>query len=150
MIQIRSMTKNDVPEILAQMRIFYDSPAISYPVNDQILKQTLRDCTEGCPYVEGLVFQDTEALTLAGYAILATGYSTEYGGVCIWVEDLYLQPAYRHQGIGTQFFTYLTERYQGKAVRLRLEVEPHNEHAIALYQKAGFEEVPYTEFAKEL
>ncbi len=85
---------------------------------------------------------------LAGYGMIAKSYSTEFGGLCIWIEDLYIEPEYRGMGIGTQFFQHIEETYRGKAVRYCLEVAADNENAIKVYEKNGFERVGYVEMMK--
>jgi len=147
-IIIRSIQKEDCEDVFCQMQTFYAFQAVFYPVSEEILRQDLADCVGACPFVEGLVFVDALFDVIAGYAILAKSYSTEYGGVCIWIEDLYIKKDYRHKGIGTQFFTYLETHYRNHTVRFRLEAEPKNKTAIQLYQKCGFEIVPYIELAK--
>lgn len=47
---------------------------------------------------------------------------------------------YRNQGIGTRFFQELESWARGnKIVRLELTVMSHNERALTLYKKAGFQ-----------
>ena len=85
---------------------------------------------------------------LAGYGMVSRSYSTETGGICLWIEDIYVQPQYRGQGIGTAFLQFVEGL--GGAVRLRLEAEPENERAMHVYRKAGFRELGYTQLIKEL
>lgn len=148
MITIRTMKNKDTEEVLAMMRVFYDSPAVLHKASDEVLRRDIRDCVEDVPFVEGFVFEEGEQI--AGYSMIAKSYSTEFGGPCIWIEDLYIKPEYRGSGIGTQFFAYLEELYQGKAVRLRLEVEQNNERAIEVYKKCGYQELSYIQMSKEL
>ena len=84
---------------------------------------------------------------VAGYAMAAKSFSTEFGKPCVWLEDLYLKPEFRGQGIGSAFLADLAMRYP-KAI-LRLEVEEENERAIAVYRKGGFEVLPYMEMKRE-
>lgn len=141
------MEERDTDSILAMMRVFYDSPAVLNKASDQILKQDIADCIGTCPFVEGYVFE--EKGIIAGYAMVAKSYSTEYGGICIWIEDLYLKPEFRKCGFGTKFFTMLDQMYQNKAVRFRLDVEEENVHAVHTYKKNGFQELPYLQMSKE-
>lgn len=147
MIKFRYMKKEDFDTIFHIMRVFYDSPAIEHSAPDEILKQDIRDCISDMPFVEGFVFDDNGQT--AGYAMTARGYSTEYGGICIWLEDLYILPEYRGAGIGTQFFSYLEDLYCKEAVRLRLEVAADNTRAIEVYKKCGYRTLPYVEMSKE-
>lgn len=148
------MQEADREEVLAMMLVFYDSPAILTDASEEVLRRDIADCIGDCPYLEGFVFemecgQDGAQSNIAGYAMAAKSYSTEYGGMCVWIEDLYLKPEYRNQGIGTQFFAYIEDLYRNQAVRFRLEVERENTNALALYHKCGYKELPYIEMTKE-
>ncbi len=148
MITIKKMEQRDTNEVYEMMRDFYDSPAILHDVSEEVLRRDIDACTSDNPYMEGLVFRAHGGI--AGYAMLAKSFSTEFGGICIWIEDLYMKPEYRGGGIGTQFFGYLEKTYQGKAVLLKLEVERGNTWAIEVYKKCGYRELPYMEMIKEL
>ena len=148
MITIKKMEERDTQDVLEMMRDFYDSPAILYEVSEKVLRRNIAACTGDHPYVEGFVFRAHGGI--AGYAMLAKSYSTEFGGTCMWIEDLYMKPEYRGGGIGTQFFQYLENTYKGEAVLLKLEVEPGNTWAIEVYKKCGYRELPYMEMIKEL
>ena len=73
-------------------------------------------------------------------------FSTEFGKPCIWIEDLYVKDEFRGQGIGTMFFEFIGKKYEGYVQRL--EVEEENERAVAVYEKCGFEEIPYMEMKR--
>lgn len=148
MITIRPMKQEDSSAVLAMMRVFYDSPAVLHTAPNEILQRDIDDCVGDCPLIDGWVFEDQGRL--AGYSMTANGYSTEYGGPCLWIEDIYILPEYRGQGIAGQFFSWLDGYARGKAVRLRLEVEAENERAIAVYEKCGYHKLPYLEMTKEL
>jgi ribosomal protein S18 acetylase RimI-like enzyme len=49
-------------------------------------------------------------------------------------------------GIGSRFFDYLKESYP--TALLRLEVEEENKRAVKVYQKNGFDFMPYLEMKK--
>lgn len=148
MITIKKMEQKDTNEVFEMMRDFYDSPAILHDVSEEVLRRNIDACISDNPFMEGLVFRAHGGI--AGYAMLAKSFSTEFGGTCIWIEDLYMKPEYRGGGIGTQFFGYLEKTYQGKAVLLKLEVERGNTWAIEVYKKCGYQELPYMEMIKEL
>lgn len=147
-VLIRSMQEKDREEVLAMMQVFYASDAVINKANDEILQKDISDCVGDCPYVDGYVFEVEGEIV--GYGIAATGYSTEFGGVCIWLEDLYMKEQYRGHGIGRKFFEAVEEIYGEKAVRFRLEVEKENEGAIALYEKMGYHFSTYDEMSKEI
>ena len=76
----------------------------------------------------------------------AKSFSTEFGKRCVWIEDLFVKEEFRGKGIGGQFLSYISEKYSDCVIRLEAEAE--NECAIHVYNKAGFEVLPYTELIK--
>lgn len=145
-IGIRPMREEDRDEVLAMMRVFYDSPAVITKASDTVLRRDIDDCLSDMPLIEGFVFDDGGIL--AGYAMCAMCYTTEFGGLCVWVEDLYLKPAWRHQGLGTRFFAFIEARYP-QAVRFKLEAERENAPAVAAYRKCGYEISDYIVMTRE-
>ncbi len=135
------MTKNDKDAVLEMMRVFYASDAVSTNGSKEIFLNDFNACVGSSPYAEGFVFKDGQ--NYLGYAMLAKSFSTEFGKNCIWIEDLYLLPSARGNGIGKAFFAFVRKKYPNEV--LRLEAEKENVRAIALYEKCGFENLPYTE-----
>ncbi len=145
-MNIRNMQAKDKEQVLAMMQVFYHSPATLVRASIEVLEQSIADCISDMPFVEGYVFEDGQMLL--GYAMISKSYSTEYGGVCLWLEDLYLEPHARGKGIGTKFFQFITEAYKDLAVRLRLEVTADNTRAIKAYENQGFARVGYISMSK--
>ncbi|MDO4976259.1 MAG: GNAT family N-acetyltransferase [Eubacteriales bacterium] len=146
-VLIRKMIAEDKEEVLQMMRVFYDSPAVFFKAKDHILEKDIEDCIGDCPWIDGYIFEENESII--GYAMVAMCYATEFGGLCLWLEDLYLKPEFRGLKIGSNFLHYLEEAYPD-AVRIKLEVETENETAIATYKKAGYGVSPYFVMTKEL
>lgn len=142
--RIRPMTAEDVPCVIDMMRTFYASPAVLSNGSEDIFRADVAECIGDSPFAEGYVFE-IEASPV-GYGMLAKSFSTEYGKRCIWIEDLYLLPEYRGHGIGSAFFAFVQDRYPG--CLLRLEVEEENERARHVYEKCGFDVLPYMEMKK--
>jgi GNAT superfamily N-acetyltransferase len=141
---IRVMTEQDRAEVLSMMRVFYASPAVLSSGSEEIFNADFDACVGICPFLEGYVFENCGEI--AGYAMLAKSFSTEYGKSCIWIEDLYIKEQYRGKGYASRFFGFIEEKYQGSL--FRLEVEEENERAMRVYKKCGFEVLPYTEMKK--
>ena len=141
---IREMTVADRDAVLSMMRVFYASPAVLTNGSDEIFINDFENCVNGSPYLEGYIFED--AGKTVGYAMIAKSFSTEFGKPCMWIEDIYVIDEYRGRGIGSEFFAFLDEKYKG--CLLRLEVEPENERAVHVYEKCGFEVMPYMEMKK--
>ena len=145
---IRKLTAGDFAEILAMMKVFYASDALLIHPTEEVLRRTLTEAVGNGPYLTGYGFEENGVL--AGYGMVTRSYSTEMGGICVWIEDLYIQPQFRGKGFGSSFLRFVEEQYRHEAVRLRLEAEPENERAMEVYGKAGFEILDYTQLVKEL
>lgn len=145
---IRLLQPSDFAEVLSMMLPFYASPALLVHPSEEILRRTLTDALSDNPYLEAYGFEEDGMLV--GYSMLAKSYSTEAGGRCIWIEDIYIKPEYRGRGFGTALLTFVEQRYRGQVARIRIEAEPENGRAMAVYRKAGYEELGYTQLVKEL
>lgn len=142
--KIRLMTPQDASAVLGMMRTFYASPAVLSNGSEEIFQRDVQTCVSDSPYLEGYVFDGGDSLL--GYSMLAKSFSTEYGRPCIWIEDLFLLPAARGMGIGSDFFAFVEQKYPD--CLLRLEVEEENGHAVHVYEKCGFDVLPYMEMKK--
>jgi ribosomal protein S18 acetylase RimI-like enzyme len=141
---IRKMTAADKADVLDMMRVFYASEAVLSNGSEEIFEQDFENCINDSPYLEGFVVED--AGEICGYTMIAKSYSTEFGKMCIWIEDLYLKEPYRGCGIGSRVLQFIMNRFP--ACIFRLEVEEENQRAIATYKKNGFAVLPYMEMKK--
>ncbi len=91
------------------------------------------------PYAEVLL-ADTDAGETAGFALFFHNFSTWLGKPGIWLEDLFVEPAYRGQGFGKALLLTVAgiavERGCG---RFEWAVLDWNEPAIAFYRSLGAE-----------
>lgn len=143
--RIRPMEDKDTAQVLEMMRVFYASEAVLSNGSEEIFRADVAQCVSHSPYLEGYIFED--AGQIQGYAMAAKSFSTEFGKPCIWLEDIYIKEAYRGLGIGSRFLQFMTEKYPDAV--LRLEVEEENARAVHVYQKCGFDVIPYMEMKKE-
>lgn len=145
-VNIRKMTESDRCAVVDMMRTFYHSPAVFTNGSEVIYNNDVTACVGENPYAEGFVFENEKGIL--GYGMIAKSFSTEFGKPCIWVEDLYLKEDCRGEGIGSSFFSYLEKEYPNTI--MRLEVEGDNIRAVTVYQKNGYETLPYMEMKKEI
>lgn len=74
----------------------------------------------------------------AGFALWFYNFSTFRGRHGIYLEDIYVQPAYRGQGIGRALLTELARRCVSEGLtRLEWWVLDWNEPAISFYRSLG-------------
>ena len=153
-MKIRKITPADKHSLYKMMRVFYDSPALIHKSSDRVLMQNIDAAlSEECPFLEAYIFEagieSEDREELIGYSMISKSFTTEYGGICIWVEDLYFEKNVRGKGYAGFFFDFLEEQYP-EAVRFKLEVEQENEYAVKAYKKKGYETSDYFLMTKEI
>lgn len=140
-VTFREMQRGDKKIVMEMMREFYSSPAVFTSGSEEIFAANVDNCTGGSNFAEGFIFETGGKII--GYGILAKSYSTEFGGECIWIEDIFIEAQWRGRGIGSEFIRRVAEKYSSKI--LRLEAENDNSAALGLYKKIGFKKLPYME-----
>ena len=143
-MKLEAMREEHREEVLAMMRVFYASPAVSTNGSEEIFRADVDACLSDDPYLEGYVL--TENGRLLGYTMLARSFSTEFGKHCVWIEDLYLKPEYREKGRGSAALEAIRKLHP--ETLLRLEVERENSRAVHVSRKSGFGELPYLEMLR--
>ncbi len=147
-LTIRNVTAADRGAYLLLAKEFYASGAALFSVPDENLARTFDEVMRSNAYAEALLIEcDGQK---AGFALLAKTFSQEAGGMVLWLEELYVRPAFRGLGLGSKVFSFLRERYGGTFARIRLEIETENENARRLYYRWGFEDYPYEQMRLEL
>ena len=142
---IRKAAEGDKETYIEMAREFYDSPAVAHKVPDAYFGRTFDEAMRSDEYV-GL-YMLTDGGAICGYALTARTFTQEAGGTVLWLEELYLRPAHRSKGLGREFFAFMEREMP--AARYRLEVEPDNGRAKALYARLGYKILPYEQMYKE-
>jgi diamine N-acetyltransferase len=76
-----------------------------------------------------------------GYIVLTIGFSFEFRGHDGFIDELYIEEAFRRRGYGRQALAYLEERAREMGVNaVHLEVDSGNEAAFELYRRTGYED----------
>lgn len=137
---IRKINENDREVMLDMFDEFYHSPGVLHAVPKSHFERTLKEVFGSSPFIDCYIFElNGEA---AGYGQLSITYSNEAGGICVWLEEIYVRPAFQGNGLGSEFLNFVKTEYK-KAARLRLEIEPDNDGARKLYKRMGFSELEY-------
>lgn len=145
-MQIRSVDRADRAIYLELTKEFYESPAVLHAIPAEFRERTFEALFSPESGAESFLFESGGEVM--GYALLARYFSQEAGGMAYQIEELYVRPEHRSKGIGRLFFEFL-ETKSAHVARLRLEVESENERAIAMYQRQGFEYLPYVQMVKD-
>ena len=144
-LTFRPITAADETDFYTMAEEFYHSDAVLHPIPAEYHRRAFAEMMRSGQYLSGYIFTDGD--NTAGFAVTNRMMQHEAGGVMVWVEDLYIRPAYRGQGLGSRFLAWLL---RGDAVMLRLETEPENERAQELYYRLGYENLNYLQMIKRL
>lgn len=122
----------------AMMARFHQVEGVELPAERRraSLDQLLAAPAQGC-----ILLICDSAGTICGYAILAYGFSLEFGGRDAFLDELFIEEHSRGQGIGKAALHAICQwaRDTGLAA-VHLEVEKSNRSAKALYATLGFED----------
>ena len=147
-LTFRPITAADETDFYTMAEEFYHSDAVLHPIPAEYHRRAFAEMMRSGQYLSGYIFTDGD--NTAGFAVTNRMMQHEAGGVMVWVEDLYIRPAYRGQGLGSRFLAWLEDQLRGDAVMLRLETEPENERAQELYYRLGYENLNYLQMIKRL
>lgn len=123
-------------------KAFYCSDAVEHPIPLSHMERTFDALAAGSPYLAGFLL--THQGAPAGYALLMKTWSQEAGGLTVWADELYVDPAFRGHGLGGAFLKALPALFPDAAA-FRLELEPDNTGARALYARLGFQPLGYAQ-----
>ena len=141
---IRAATELDVPVILDFIRQLAEYEQIPHQVT--ATEERLRDTLFGPNPAAEVLLADRDG-ECAGFAVFFVSYSTFLAQSGIYLEDLYVKPSLRGQGVGSALFERLAaialERCCG---RVEWGVLDWNESAIRFYRNLGAE--PLEEWTK--
>ena len=143
----RPITAPDERIYLQMADAFYHSEAVAHPVPPQHYARTFQALMAGTPFAACYIFELEDRI--AGYALLALTWSQEAGGLTVWVDELFVLPQFRGRGLGRAFFDALPTLYPS-AARFRLEIEPDNHRAEALYRRMGYDFLPYRQMIVDI
>ncbi len=137
MVSFRLATAADIPALLPLMRDFYAFERL--PFDEERSRRLLAQLVADERLGRVLLFES--AGTLAGYLVLGFGFSLEFHGLDALLDEFYVAPAHRSQGIGAQAIDEALRicREAGIAA-LHLEADHFNERAHAFYRRRGFKD----------
>ncbi len=137
---IRSATLEDVPVLFELIQGLAEYEKLSHAVTGDAA--TLREHLFGPqPYASAIIAEVEEQAV--GYALFFYNYSTFLTKPGIYLEDLFVLPEYRGQGIGKAMISYVVQIARGQGCgRVEWSVLDWNEPAISFYQSLGAEVLP--------
>jgi GNAT superfamily N-acetyltransferase len=134
-LKIRPATSGDVPLILSFIRKLaeYEKLAHEVAADEMILRESLFGNSPGAE----VCFAELDG-TAVGFAVYFANFSTFLGRAGIYLEDLFVEPAYRGKGIGKALLAYIAKTaVERRAGRLNWAVLDWNQTAIDFYRRMG-------------
>jgi GNAT superfamily N-acetyltransferase len=143
-INIRSAQPEDTETVFRLIKELAEYEQLSHQVTGSV--ELLRNHLFGeRPCVEAILAEDqSEPTTKAiGFALFFTNYSTFLTKPGLYLEDLFVMPDYRGQGIGKLLLSHLAKlSLERDCGRLEWSVLDWNELAIGFYQRIGATVLP--------
>jgi GNAT superfamily N-acetyltransferase len=88
---------------------------------------------------------------IVGVAYVATILSMEHAGLTAWLEELYVVPNLRGQGIGSALVAAVFERARTSGmVAIELEIDVAHSRAMSLYERSGFQQLKRSRWMRKL
>lgn len=141
---IRSATPADLPLILSFIRALADYEHLSHEVEatEEKLRATLFGDKPAAECILAFAADPANptATLPAGFAIYFTNYSTFLAKPGLYLEDLFVKPEFRGQGIGKALLIHLAKLANARGCgRMEWTVLDWNKPAIAFYESLGAE-----------
>lgn len=133
--QILPARERDIPLILGFIRKLaeYEKLLDQVAANESCLRQSLFGAR---PAAEALLAWWGDQA--AGFAVFFQNFSTFAGGPGIYIEDIFVELAYRGRGIGKALFAHIAELAKERGcARVELAVLDWNRPAVEFYRKLG-------------
>ena len=133
--RIREATEDDVPLILSFIRELAEYEKLSHEVvaTEEELRKSLFGERR---YAEVLIAEHDGSP--AGFAVFFHNFSTFLGKPGVYLEDLYVNPAFRGAGVGKKLLVHLASLAKRRGCgRLEWWVLDGNEPSIGFYKNLG-------------
>jgi diamine N-acetyltransferase len=138
-VVFRPAAMKDEQALLRMMRNLAEQEPGAYFFDEAAVREVLRKFLATPDLGQAWVFFEEE--TPVGYIVLTFGYSFEYHGQDSFIDELYIEPQYRRQGIGHRAMQFVEERARELGVNaIHLEVDQGNDPAAELYRRAGYDD----------
>jgi GNAT superfamily N-acetyltransferase len=134
-LNIRPATEADIPLVLTFIRGLAEYEHLSHLVT--ATEETLRDALFGArPGAEVLLA--FEAATPVGFAVFFHNFSTFLGRRGLWLEDIYIDPAFRRKGHGRALLLHVARiAHERGCGRFEWSALDWNTPAIDFYKGLG-------------
>ena len=141
---IRRITEADKTEYFTMSKDFYSSGVTNSLIDDSGREKFWKEIISGEIVRAYIIGYGNKT---AGYAVCCMSASQEACGRVLWLDELYIKPEFRGNGLGKAFFEFIENSDEYGYVRL--EVEHDNKRALKLYQSFGYADANYLSLYKK-
>ncbi len=138
---IKCATVNDVSLIFSfiQKKAEFDRNIGAFSGELRVSEEKIRKTLFGLvPFSHVLLAQMTNSHL--GFALYAFRYSSFAGQPSIWLDDLYVEPTARSQGVGTALMNHLAQIAQeNECTHLAWNADARNIRGLSFYHRLGAE-----------
>jgi len=135
MINFKHLTHTEIPTVVQLMVDFYAIDG--YPIDQEKSVQLFEEFISK-PHL-GTCFTINYNNEIAGYILLIQFFSFEMGGYAMLLDELYVSDRFQGKGIGKSAIQFVKNHaIKNDYKKIVLEVEPHNNRAIHIYEKENF------------
>lgn len=132
-LEVRPGTIEDVPLLISFIRAMAEFEKLEVTATEDVLRDTLFGTSPAAHTLLGFVEGRP-----AAYAVYFFTFSTMAGKPCLWLDDLFVDPAFRGKGIGRALLAYFADLAVKKGcARFEWIVLDWNEAAVKLYESLG-------------
>jgi ribosomal protein S18 acetylase RimI-like enzyme len=138
---LREAGQADVPELAGLMGAFYAESGFALDKEQAAagFRALLADARLGRVWL----IEKGAGAAAAGYIVVTFVFAMEYGGMAAVVDDLYVRPEARGEGLGKAALAAARRACESLGMRgMRVEVGVDNLVAQAVYRSAGFVVLP--------
>lgn len=137
-LTIREAALQDEAVLLGMMRQLAEQQPGKTPFDEPAARRTFRRFLSLPAF--GRFWLLREGSSPVGYIVLTIGFSFEFHGHDAFIDELYIDAAFRRRGYGKQAVTFLENRARELDVNaIHLEVDRGNDPAFELYRRIGYE-----------
>jgi len=137
-LTIREATLQDEAEVLRMMRLLAEQEPGKIQFDESAARATFLKFLSLPAF--GRVWLLCQGNLPVGYIVLTVGFSFEFHGHDAFIDELYIEAAFRRRGYGKKAVTFLEEKARELGVNaIHLEVDQGNDPAFELYRRTGYE-----------
>lgn len=138
-LEIREATLQDEGQLLRMMRSLAEQEPGKIQFDESAVRTTYRQFLSLPGF--GRVWLLCDGNVPVGYIILTIGFSFEFHGHDAFIDELYIEAAFRRRGYGRQAVTFLEKEASKMGVNaVHLEVDRGNDPAFELYRRSGYKD----------